>query len=219
MGTTPIYNLTYPDFTDNVADGATAIQTLATNMESMFDVYGGMKKIVPTPTGHTNVTFDSRGNGTVPLLTGTQTVRMNNIFTSSFNAYRLHWLGPRLNASSITVTASFPNITTTVYNNAQIYMNAGNSTVFGQGTTAQTSNSYAGFILSGVLNALVIDVFNPATATRKAMRSLNQTGSTFGTTYTVVNSTTVATDFQFGLVLGPRQLNTSGTICIYGYNV
>lgn len=220
MGTTPIYNLAYPDITDNVADGATAMQTLATDIEDMFDVYGGMKKIVPSPTGHTNITFNSRGNGTIPVSTGALSITMVNVFSSAFNAYRVHWLGAQVTVSNVSPTLSFPNITTGVYQNCMIYMFAGDATVYGTNSVNGTSANNIGRIQNTTPSFMVVDIFNPAQSTRKAIKSLNVgTNGIFGVGYCLVDSTTVATDLRISMGLGPRTLNPTGTVCIYGYNV
>lgn len=216
MGTTPIYNLAYPDFSDNVADGATAIQTLATGIESMLDVYAGIKKVVPTGP-FVGATFDTRGNGTV----GGPTIDIGGCFSAEFNAYRIVLMDMSTGLSNATIYAQLisSNITGSVYSHASITASPTSTSLAGSGGTLTFAP--VGYItsLTGFSHSIcVFDVYSPFQSVRKAFDAYIPSGTTVGAShgkaYTVVDSTVSSTGLRF-----PSSSIISGTVSIYGYNV
>lgn len=216
MGTTPIYNLTYPDFSDNVADGATAIQTLAIGMESMLDVYGGIKKIIPAGP-FVGATFDARGNGTV----GGSTIDIGGCFSAEFNAYRIVLMNMSTGSANATIYAQLisSNITGSVYNVGYITTSPTTTSVAGSGGTLTFAP--VGYItsLTGLSHSIcVFDVYSPFQSVRKAFDAYIPSGNTssasHGKAYTAVDSTVSSTGLRF-----PSSPITSGLFSIYGYNV
>ena len=226
MGTTPIYNLAYPDYSDMVDDGATAIGSLATDVEEMIDIYAGLKKIVPTG-AHTNITFDSRGNGTPTI--GATDFTIGGVFSSLYNSYRLIWTGYQSTGAVGQVWAQLRNtdISTSVYAQSLIYTSSSSTTVTGTNTTTTTFQYAGSCAASGIFsyNLTCLDIYNPAQAVQSMMSSMflatfGGTNLISGQAYCYVNSSTVAT----GINLQMRTpvvttISRAGTLSIYGYNL
>lgn len=216
MGTTPIYSLAYPDFSDNVADGATAIQTLATDIEDMIDVYAGLKKIIPTGP-FVGATFDARGNGSI----GGSTIDIGGCFSAGFNAYRIVMMNmpSALNSATITAQLISSDITGSVYYAAVISASPTTTSLAGSGGTR--TNAPVGYIhdiFGNTHSVCVFDVYNPFQSVRKAFDAWIPTGNTssasHGRWYTVVDSTVSSSGLRF-----PSSPMIGGTVSIYGYNV
>ena len=217
MGTTPIYSLTYPELSDLVTDGASDIQALATGIETMFDVYGGLKKIIPTGT-HSGVTFDSRGNGSG----GGINVDIGGCFTTAFNAYEVIVCGavPFINNNLVIGQLLSTNVIANWARGA-IYTRPPDTVISSGGSTSAT-----GFYVSqlqnitGGANLIRFRVFNPCQPLPKSTESfvvdgfLSGTNATHADHYAYNNTTVTSTGLR---------LNSAGMsfthLSIYGYNV
>ena len=219
MRATPIYQLPYPEFTDHVDQGASNIQDLATDTETMIDRHIGMVKIIPTPTGHTNITFDSQGNGTP--LTGVATFTVNNVFSTAFNAYRFHWFGMRITASFSQCYARLVSSSAGVtYQTARITVAANSSGVFGYGTTTFRAEIGTATNSTAYANIAVFDVLNPAQSVRSGFYSNWFGYSSFwlenGWVTTIVDSTVSSISLEIST---SNTLTQAGRVAIYGYNL
>lgn len=107
MGTTP-KGIRYPDSTAFVRDGATAMQTLATDVDSrlmMFESTSGARPIVGgrVITRTVSITLNQFGQGTIPYgnerFTAIQYVGVTRLITTvpaTDNVYTFSWYTPTL---------------------------------------------------------------------------------------------------------------------------
>jgi len=214
---TPIYGLPYPLDTDPVPVAPQNIQDLALTVEGIFDTVVGMRRVIPSPSGHTNITFNSRGVGTPS--TGVSTFTVNNVFTTEFRTYRLIWNGGISNSASTNVRLSYPNVTTGYY--GALFgrrPNGGVNTSFADNNTSV--HTYAGSFNS-TLN-VAAEIINPAfTGAPTAIinrwfepsaPSAGLQGDYIGY---ILNTSAVS---SFTLLLSVGTISTAGTLHIYGYS-
>lgn len=213
---TPIYGLRYPLATDPVPVLPTDIQNLAEDIETTFDLVTGAKKIIPTATGHTNITFDSQGNGTPS--TGVSSFTVSNVFTTEFDVYRIQWNGA-VHSTGAVVLLNYPNVLTGYYGTVIINRpNNSTPTSFVTDNNNTTHNELTYFTPSGGL--LSVDIVNPATsgvATTIYNRRLeiNGTGSALGRYMGFVSSTASISSFRVWFAAGT--ITTAGNVSIYGW--
>ena len=217
---TPIYGFRYPLATDPVPVMPSDMEVLAEDVETLFDLTTGGKKIVPTPSGHTNITFDSRGNGTPSTGVGSFTV--NNVFTTRFNMYRIHWLGGVHSGGAIT-RLSYPGITTGYYGGAIINRpNATTPTFFTTDNNNSLHSELTYYMTNGGL--IVADIYNPAqsgvqTSIHNHRLEINTTiaSSALGRYIGFVSNTSAVTSFTISFDVGT--ITTAGLVTIYGFTL
>jgi hypothetical protein len=217
MGNTPIYSLAYPEFSDNVADGAADIQALATGIESMFDVHGGMKKIIPTGP-HSGVTFDSRGNG---VGSGFD-IDIGGCFSAEFNAYRVIISGARPFVNNLSVIGQLLSTNLfTNWNRSGIFTRPSDTSIIGAGV--QNTTGFLITVLSsttGGANVMTFDVYNPFQSLPKSTESF-AIGSPSGISSTTQHARHYAYNNTTVSCTGLRLSNSFefSRLCIYGYNI
>lgn len=215
---TPIYGFRYPLSTDPVPVMPSDMEILAEGVESRFDSSTGGKKIVPTPTGHTNITFDSRGNGTPS--TGVSTFTVNNVFTNDYKMYRIHWLG-QVHSGGADVRLSFPSITSQYYGGNII--NRPNATTPVSFTMDNNNSrfSYLSYLFT-TGGAVSLDVYSPAesginTSVHARFLEMTGAGTALGRYIGFVNNTSAITSFV--ITMSGNTITTAGRVTIYGYTV
>jgi hypothetical protein len=214
---TPIYSLPYPLANDPLPVMPTDMQKLALAVEDTFEIVGGLKKIVPTATGHTNITFNSRGNGTPS--TGVTSFTVNNVFSDRFNAYRIRWQGGT--SAGAVVRLQYVGITSGYYGG--IIFNRPNSGS-AQTTTMDNNNSLHNEIqwLNVVSTNIVLDVYSPfqsgvnTSVFSTRVEPTTTAGGLNGRYMGFVSSTASVSSFTLSLT---SAITTGGTVSIYGYNI
>jgi hypothetical protein len=193
-GTTTKMGIQYPTGTDYVKDGASAMQTLATNVDNK----SGLVFIKSQTVG-----------------SGVTSVTVNAAFSTNFDNYRIIYMGG--SASTFSDLWLRLGATTTGY-----YM-GGSFTAYNAGAvTAVSTGLAAQWTYSGIGdpagNALSVDVFQPYLADQSGIASsFFSLGNTRvgGAVYGVLNNTTSYTAFTIVVSAGTI---TGGTIRVYGYN-
>jgi hypothetical protein len=215
MGTTTNNGWTYPESTDLVKDGATAIQTLADDIDTTLGVYA------PSTSGLTLInttSFSAVASQSLP----------NDTFTSAYDRYILH-----INLTSVTSTDAFLTVklraagTTTTGSD---YFYAGTSTNQ-DSTTSNNGNAntnlghFPGFISSLAdfePTFATITIANPFLSVRTAFTS-HMAGSTavagVGKFIQTVSGGfhNLANSYD-SLTLVPSAGNVSGSMTVFGVN-
>lgn len=218
---TPIYGFRYPLDTDPVPVMPSDMESLAEDVEATFDLSTGGKKIVPTATGHTNITFDARGNGTPS--TGVSTFTINNVFTTQFNMYRLHWLGASVSGGTPIGRLSYPSVTSGYYGG--VIYNRPNA-ITPSAFAMDNNNTLHSEITFGTSNGVLysVTIYNPAqsgvqTAIVSPRLEMNTTmaSSALGTYVGFVSST--ASINSVTVTVSGATFNPVGRVTIYGFTV
>ena len=207
MGTTTNNGWTYPESTDLVKDGATAIQTLADDIDTTLGVYA------PSTSGLTLI------NTTSFSAVASQSV--NSVFSATYTLYLIKYnitakstgsvQGLRLRASSTDDTGS------NYYRNSP-YFRASSTTVSG-GWAANSSMEFGQFSNNGIGSGTV-ELVNPFGAvktiylldTLDTSTTTNQNTRSF--TYGIHNLTTQYDGFT--IITGSGTID--GEVSVYGYN-
>lgn len=196
-GTTTIMGLPYPTSTDLVKDGATAIQSLADNL----DVKTGLVLVKSQTIG-----------------TAVASVTVTDAFSAIYEAYRIVITGGTLSSSDQDVTLQLRTTTTTSttgYYSTLVYGTyAGvGPTLFGINNGTGWTNAGGG---SGTQTQYDVDLLNPYLARSTQIRSqiIRSTLAGMSVGYHNVNTSYVS------FVLTPAAgTMTGGKIRVYGYNL
>jgi hypothetical protein len=202
MATTSNYSWTTPDNTDYVKDGALAIRTLGSSVDTTLftalgGAYPGMRLVKKQTVG-----------------TGVTSVNVTSAFSATYENYRIIWNGG---------TGSLDNelriqmgATTTGY----YYNNFGTSwtTTFVGGGSPGSGNRWegAGTIITTTGAHLDVEINNPFASSRTIGKGSQVTTSSARTTMFMLNNTTSYTDFTISPQVGTL---TGGTIYVYGYGI
>jgi hypothetical protein len=199
-GQTANYLFDYPTSTDYVKDGATAIETLADDVDAtLFTALGGAYpglRLIKKQTVGSAVT----------------SVTVTGAFSAAYEAYRIVVVG--VDASAVAAnTIKFGSANTNYY-----YSNYYDSYT-GSATGTDRNNNTLGFIQCGIGSTaddsnVSFDVISPFLTKRTTV-----SGNYFGNVYTgffggTLADTTSYTAFTFGPLSGTF---TGGTIYVYGY--
>jgi hypothetical protein len=208
MGTTSKMGIPYPENTDFVADGATAMK----NISDQVDLKSGLIKVIPT--GATNGTVAS--NGDVTIGNAVTSVTVTGAFSATFTNYKIIVSG---GAGSTTGDLTLKmGATATGYYYNLIYMSYTSGTINGIGSTTAVLWPFAGAYTANSLHAN-IDLFQPFATKRTTFTaghpySTTTTGFYFGGGN--LENNTSYTDFTLGV--GAGHTLTGGIIKVYGYN-
>jgi hypothetical protein len=228
MPTTTNFGWTTPADTDLVKDGAAAIRTLGSGIDtSLVDLKGGTTGQVLSKATNTDLDFTwaaAPGASALTLVSattfsGVSSHSVNNCFTSTYRYYRIlcdfteafttnRNLLFRLRASSTDSTAS--------YNAVDVY---GYNAVVGAETDVQGTDE---FFLGGVganmtLGHFKADLFAPQLAAPTGIQwglAGYQSASFFS--YTGIGVHTASTSYD-GFTIYTSSENITGTIKVYGY--
>ena len=196
--TTPNYGWPVPTSTDYVKDGATAIEALGDAIDAtVFALPSGGLTLINTT-----------------AFSGVATVTVSNVFTTTYDSYRIVLNGFTTATASPTrmrlTVAGTPTTSTTYYT-------AINSITYA-GVSSATGNSAFGewFIGNGATDGrdLVFDIQRPALATFKTLSILgsHSSGTIVGAALSTAN--TLHDGFR---LFNDGGYNMSGTVRIYGY--
>ena len=193
-GTTTKMGIQYPTGTDYVKDGATAMQTLATNVD--------------TKSGLVFIKSQAVGSGVT-------SVTVSSAFSTNFDNYRIIYMGG--SASTFNDIYMRLGSTTTGYYSSAMYVAYNAAGVNGVATGNSSVWNYVG-IGDTTGNAVSCDVFQPYLNDQSGLAaSFLSLGNTRvgGTSHGMLNNTTSYTSFT---LLASTGTLTGGTIRVYGYN-
>jgi hypothetical protein len=206
-GQTTNYLFNYPTSTDYVKDGATAIQTLATNVDTAMNAALSTKPAMAVLLNAS--TFSAASSVTI-----------DNVFTTAYDNYRIIF--------NTTAVGAAGNMTATLRTSAPADLNAASYTYVTTGFSASSPTTPASLGAStgatsavvgytnGASNSLVLDILNPALVSPTMFTSKAMAASTtdiFSATTAAVYKVSAAAAgirFNFGLT-------STGTVKIYGY--
>jgi hypothetical protein len=203
-GQTTNYLFDYPTSTDYVKDGATAIQTLATDVDTtLFTALGGAYP------GLRLVKKQTIGSAV-------SSVTVTNAFSATYENYIVKISGGVASTDNEWIF-QFTGITGNVYLNSLSYGLYSNSTPLWASQQNVTQWAWCGSNMTTNLNSH-IELDSPFLSKAKSMRSslAGISGGIVGRSTGFCNSTTSATGFTMTLNTGTA---TGGTIYVYGYGI
>jgi hypothetical protein len=202
-GQTTNYLFDYPTSTDYVKDGATAIQTLATDVDTtLFTALGGAYpglRLVKKQT----------------IGTAVSSVTVTNAFSATYENYKILISGG-VGSASGQLFFKLNGITSSDYYSTVIFNAFGTSSPAAQSLNANYWNWF------GTYNTISIncnsELNSPFLSELKIFSApfvlMNSAGGVGGTTTGFINSTSSATGFTIETSAGTL---TGGTIYVYGY--
>jgi hypothetical protein len=203
MATTTNYGWTTPDDTDLVKNGADAIRTLGSSIDTSMNTALGTKKAGLVLLNTTS-------------LSAVASQSINNVFNATYNNYKIIATGLTSSADGIYIrlrASGSDNSTANSY--VRQTFNANATTLAG---SRLTSNSWElGVWDTTLVNAVVIDLFNPfaASATGFLLDLLRSTSSAYLQVATGTHNQTVSYD---GFTFYPGAGTITGSVSVYGYN-
>jgi hypothetical protein len=205
MGTTTNNGWTYPESTDLVKDGATAIQTLADDIDTTLGVYADSGLVLLNTTSFSAVASQS----------------INDVFSATYTNYQvLIEYRPSANAGmDLRFRVSGTDNSTSNYSNALYnYTSSGG----GGAQTGDNAVSYArvdaGF--TGTDGVTSLTIFNPFASQKTSIitrtEGFNTSNPILSTTFggNVFDATTSFTGFSLIRSSGTM----TGSVSVYGYN-
>jgi hypothetical protein len=202
-GQTANYLFDYPTSTDYVKDGATAIETLADDVDAtLFTALGGAYpglRLVKKQT----------------IGTGVSSVQITNAFSATYENYKIMISGGVANTGFVGLELSLDGITTGYYSTLT-YQNFGSTTITGAQQSNTSRWTWLGVGTTAALN-MNMELLAPNLAKPKiASGQYNEMGTsgTNGISRQYNASTTQATGLTITCVGGTI---TGGTIYVYGY--
>jgi hypothetical protein len=205
MATTTNYSWTTPDNTAFVKDGAAAIRTLGSSVDStLFSVTNGK---------NVGIVFIS-----AQTVAAAATITFTNVFTSTFSDYFLTWSGVSSVANAQIAYRNATSGTPTTganYNAIENYSNNATAPSNFAGGALDRMHLFDGGTASGTGSAYIFDPFL-ASPTRLQTSSVGFTSSTsFSTIAVAGGSHTLSTSFD-GFVLTPNTGSITGDFRLYG---
>ena len=206
MATTTNYGWTTPDDTSLVKDGAAAIRTLGSSIDTSLNTALGTRKAGMVLLNTTS--FSAVSSQSLPA----------NTFTSTYDNYRIvtdFRCSTSAGDCSLRVRASGTDLTTSTYLYGRTFLGAYGGVPFGSENNITSTLFNIGSITTtaGVGGNYDIDVHSPMLATRTAIKSWG-VGNAVGFTGGIVDNTTAYDSLTF-FITGQT---ITGTIRVYGYN-
>jgi hypothetical protein len=193
MPTTTKMGIVYPASTDLVKDGATAMGTISTTVDSKTGL------VLINTTSFTSV--------------GSQS--LNNVFTSSFKNYRIFINAKHASDADITIRlrASGTDLTSNNYLEGRYYIGSTSSLAAGSSNNT-TSTSWSTTSLGTWAGQIIMDIANPQ-ATEVTTAQTQGAGRFFITLGHSLNNITTSYD-GFTIVSNGTM---TGSVSVYGYNL
>jgi len=202
MATTTNYSWTTPDNTAYVKDGASAIRTLGSSVDTtLFTALGG------TYPGLRLVKKQAVGSGV-------SSVTVTAAFSATYDNYKVVYTDGV--ASGVTNLACVMGSTATGYSSSRLFNSPNSGTPTGNGLNNQTNWGYFGQGGTNFVN-IDCDFINPFTAKYTIYKGTynidNGADSSFGHTQGFLSNTTSYTAFT----ISTGGTLTGGNIYVYGY--
>ena len=200
MGNTVNNNWPYPESSDLVKDGATAIENLADAIDTTLGVY------TPATPGLVQI-------GSTISFSGVTSQSLNNVFTSAYRNYKIIGQCTKVSDGDINfrLRASGSDLATNIYAAGRLVVGAGASVAFASSNNVVTSEITVGNI-GTTGGGFSLDLIKPNVAERKGVLGFG-TGRISFFIATEIQSTTQADGFSLN-----SADNITGTISVYGYN-
>jgi hypothetical protein len=207
MGTTTNNGWTYPESTDLVKDGATAIETLATNIDTTLGVYA-------TPMGvHlSTVSFSAVASQSI-----------NDVFSATYDNYKIlmNFTSSGQAAINMRLRVSGSDNSTSNYHNHWQATSTSENTYSGNSEVSQTSFRVSSSSGTTSIKSLSFDFFAPFLSDRTMYLGLQNFSNTDkangyagGVQHGAFNDSTSFTGFTVIASSG----SLTGSISVYAYN-
>jgi hypothetical protein len=202
MGTTTNNGWTYPESTDLVKDGATAIQTLADDIDTTLGVYA------PSTPGLTLI------NTTSFSAVASQSV--NDVFSATYDNYRIvcEFSSSTDQEVFFRLRASGADLTGNVYRIGNISIPTGIAGTFGSLTNTLTTQLTVSNNGSSFSSGFVADIISP----NKAQAKFFNSQGTGRIAYFLVSQIQQATAYTGYTIYCTAATTLTGTISTYGYS-
>lgn len=209
MATTTNYGWTTPDDTALVSQGAAAIRTLGTSIDTSMNTALGTKKAGMVLLNTTN-------------FSGVASQSINDVFSATYKNYLVQFYGTQsVGATSFTMRlrVSGADNSNNTYNTAGIRYNSDNTTTAIGAENATSFNIVGGFNRYGAYN---INIFEPFATQYTALISDNAISDGVGAgeaRRTVMSGIFEATTSFTGFTIIPNSGTVTGTISVFGVNL
>jgi hypothetical protein len=211
MATTTNYGWTTPDDTALVKDGAAAIRTLGSSIDTSLNTALGTKKaglVLLNTTSFSGVASQS----------------INNVFVSTYTNYRVVMQLTGTSGSSaemrMRLRVSGTDLTTT-YNSANKTMAFGTGTTTFDVATGPTDRWNLGYVSNAGDGRFsgAFDIYNPFTSLTKTITGFS-TGTNTGAyrMFSISGGDNSTLSSYTGFTIYPTAGNLTGSISVYGYN-
>ena len=177
----------------------------------------GLAKIVPSSVAVGSGTGSASALGTVSF-SGASSVSLNDVFSSTYQNYRIVWQSTNASAAAIRMRLRVSNAddTSNVYVSAYRYEQVG-----GAGTGRVTDGATTSWTITQSANQTAsnasLDIFRPFETTPTYSSFMNMNRDTVDYIYMGGLIMTNSTSFT-GITFYPGSSTISGTVSIYGYN-
>jgi hypothetical protein len=209
MATTTNYSWTTPDNTAYVKDGASAIRTLGSSVDTtLYTINNGSAKVGLHLLNTTSFTTQSA-------------IQIDNVFTSTYDNYRVVFKSSACSATNVSINLRLVNgtspITTSLYYYAAVGYTATGSSASTVGNPLSSFNLAQSSTSVGDIAAFSADIIDPQIAlkTKILWQSYNFNGATTFS-YNGGGEYDESTQVE-GLQVFPASGTFSGTISVYGY--
>jgi hypothetical protein len=224
MATTTNFGWTTPDDTDLVKDGASAIRTLGSAIDtSLVDLKGGTTGQVLSKASNTDMDFSwiaAGGSGwtkvTSSNFTSQTSVSIDNCFTSTYKYYRIFtfFTCSASNQLYMRLRASSSDNTSSTYSSGFRYTPFGNTaTTAGIGATSASYFYMLDTVTNNIGQHLTIDISNPQTSDRTLYTSQGIWEGYYHYGAGRFDNNNVFDGFTIYPVSG----NITGNVSVYGY--
>jgi len=208
MATTSNYGWTTPDDSSLVKDGASAIRTLGSAIDTSLNTALGTKKagmVLLNTTSFSAVASQS----------------INDVFSATYDNYRIVLDFSNANAGSALLTARLrvSGADNSTANYQTQYINAGSTTVSGARSTGATSWTLAATTNTNIRSQVIADISNPfLTQVTAAISTANDSYNSASQQFSLYSYSFNATTSFTGFSIIASTSNITGTVSVYGYN-
>ena len=202
MGTTTNNGWTYPESTDLVKDGATAIQTLADDIDTTLGVYA------PSSSGLTLINTTS--------FSGVSSQSINDVFSATYDTYKIIvnlTAASASDTSRLRLRVSGTDNSASNYENGGMYVGAYTASPFGSDNSDLQASFYCGAINVTVAGNIEINIYNPFTTNYTKMSSIG-----IGSFTTMQSGVLTVTTSYTGFTYFPGAGTITGSISVFGVN-
>ncbi len=224
MATTTNYGWTTPDNTDLVKDGALAIRTLGSAIDtSLVDLRGGTTGQVLKKASNTQMDFEWGSAGGTTLISTTTfsavaTQAIPTVFSATYDYYKiiLNIVGSSAGNMYLRMRNGATDETANSYYSQLV---SGNNTTI-SGARSQLTYFQIGQVNNSAYAGFELTMYNPF-ATRNTVMTSQCTEVSGGASavrfYNFTNALATTTSYD-SLLLYPDSLNITGTCSVYGMN-
>ncbi len=210
MATTTNYGWTTPDNTDLVKDGAAAIRTLGSSIDTSMNAALGTKKagmVLLNTTSFSAVASQS----------------VNDVFSATYDNYRI-----LINVTSsandkfrLRMRVSGADNTTSNYSNHMSLLSSASISYLGQLATAATSFLITSADGTNSVKGVDLTIYNPFLSERSLITGIHVcSGTSGGTAYfggTTTGALNLTTSFT-GFTIFPESGTATGSVSVFGVN-